>query len=212
MPMPKLISAEDQHFLRAVLAPSWLSGLVIVLAGLIVTGGAIITFSLNHSAFKQDLIGWEQGHSNSLSITGQSTQAVSPTLANSWPLIIVWAGVGLITYTVAVAIVRFVLETIEFRRQLDYVHADRTSMLEVTVEHLVTRIVASLLLIMTVLLFVYHLFPDAISAGRTSAADKFTASGLKYAAFAFIMTAICIYFATVFLRLALGKARVFSNS
>jgi len=195
-----------------VLAPSWLSGLVIVLAALIVSGGAIITFSLNHSAFKQDLIGWEQGHSNSLSITGQSTQAVSPTLANSWPLILVWAGVGLITYTVAASIVRFVLETIEFRRQLDYVHADRVSMLEVTVEHLATRVVASLMLLMTVLLFVYHLFPDAISAGRTSAADKLSIGGLKYAAFAFIITAICTYFATVFLRLSIGKARVFTSS
>jgi hypothetical protein len=210
--MPKLISDEDQHFLKAVLAPSWLSGLVMVLAALIVTGGAITTFSLNHSGFKQDLIGWEQGHTNSLSISGQSTQAVSPTLANSWPLIIVWAGVGLITYTVAVSIVRFVLQTIEFRRQLDYVHADRTSMLEVTVEHLVTRIVAAILLLMTVLLFVYHLFPDAISAGQTSAADKISIDGVKYAAFAFALTVICTYFATVFLRLAIGKARVFTSS
>jgi hypothetical protein len=211
MSIPKLLTVEDQHFLRAVFTPSWLSGLVIVLVALIVTGGAITTFSLNHSAFKQDLIGWEQGHSNSLSITGQSTQAVSPTLANSWPLIIVWAGVGLITYIVAASIVRFILETIEFRRQLDYVHADRISMLEVTVEHLVSRIVAAVLLLMTVLLFVYHLFPDAISAGRTSAADKLSIDGLKYAVFAFVMTAICTYFATVFLRLAIGKARVFSS-
>src|ERR1039458_1049147 len=99
--------------MRAVLAPSWLSGLVVVLSGLIVTAGAIITFSLNNSAFKQDLIGWEQSHANTgLSVTGQSLQPVNPTLANSWPLILVWAVVGLVTYIIAAAIIRFILETI----------------------------------------------------------------------------------------------------
>jgi hypothetical protein len=206
------ITSEDRHFLRAVLAPSWLSWLVIILAALIVTGGAVLTFSLNHSGLKQDLIGWEQNHNtNTLSASGQSTQSVAPTLANSWPLIIVWAGVGLLTYSVAVSIVRFILESIQFRRQLEYVNADPRSMLEVTVEHLVTRIVASVLLLLLVLSFIYHMLPYTISVARISANGLLTVTGSRDVATSFLLTAVFAYFANVLLRLSLGKARIFTS-
>jgi len=207
------ITAEDISFLRAVLAPSWLSGLVVVLAGLIITVGALITFSLNNSALKQDLIGWEQSHTNTgLSLTGQSLQAVSPTLANSWPLILVWAVVGLVTYVIAAAIIRFILETIQLSRQLDYVHANRRLMVENIIEHLVMRLVAALLLLTLVLLFVYHTLPYVISACRTSVSYSWSLNGARYAAISFILTALCTYAGSILLRLTIGKKRVFERS
>lgn len=206
------LSSEDRHFLHAVLSPSWLSGLVIVVAALVVTGGSIITFSLNHSAFKQDLIGWEQAHTDSVSLSGQSTQSINPTLANSWPLIIVWAGVGLLTYTVASSIVRFITETMEFKRELNYVHADRSLMVQVTVEHLITRLVAATLLLFLVLLFVFHLLPYTINAGNISAGDLRSVTGVRYALSSFFITAVSVYLATILLRLSLGKARIFSST
>ncbi len=205
------LTLEDQHFLRKVLSPTWISGLIIVLSAILVTGGAMVTFSLSHSAFKQDLIGWEQSHTDSLSITGQSTQSVTPDLQNSWPLILVWAGVGLLTYTIASSIVRFILETIEFRRELNYVHANRRSMLAVTLEHLFMRLASAILLLLLILLFVYHVLPYAISAAQASAGHIFTVDGVRNAIFSFIFTMLCVYFATVLLRLSIGKARVFSH-
>src|SRR5471030_626202 len=130
MKLPRL-TIEDRRFLKNVLSPSWLSGLLVVLAGLVVTGGAIITFSLSHSTFKQNLISWEQSQTHtSAVISGQSSATINPTIANSWPLIFVWGVVGLFTYAVAASIIRFILETIAFKKQLDYVHADAHSMLK----------------------------------------------------------------------------------
>jgi uncharacterized membrane protein len=204
------LTSEDEHFMRAVLTPSWLSGLVIALAGIVITGGAILTFSLNHSAFKQDLLGWEQSHTNSsLSVTGQSTQAVTPTLANSWSLILIWAAVGLITYIVAASIVRAIMETMEFRRELDYVHANPRSMLTNVIEHLVMRFIAGVLLVLLLILFVYHTLPYVISASRTSATNLVSVSGARYAAVAFLITALCTYAGSILLRLTLGRKRVF---
>jgi hypothetical protein len=211
MPISK-ITTEDRHFLKAVLAPTWLSSLVIVLAALIVTAGTMITFGLNHSAFKQDLLGWEQSHTDSLSITGQSTESVNPTIENSWPLILVWAGVGLLTYTVASSIVRFILEAIEFRRELDYVHANRKSMMAVTVEHLIMRLVSAILLLVLVLLFVYHVLPYAISTAQASAGHVLTVAGIRGAVLSFIFTMLCVYFASVLMRMSIGRTRVFSHS
>ena len=177
-------STEDRRFMRAVLGISWLSGLSIILAALIVTGGAILTFSLNNSAFKQDLLSWEHSHvSKTISISGQSTQTVNPTLANSWPLILVWAVVGLAIYVIAAAIVRAVIGTIEFERELDYIHAKPISMLKSIIEHLVTRVVAGILLVTLVLLFIYHTLPYVISACRTSVSNNiWTLQGIHYAA------------------------------
>jgi hypothetical protein len=205
------ITTEDIKYMRAVLAPSWLSGLVVVLSGLIVTAGAIITFSLNNSAFKQDLIGWEQSHANTgLSVTGQSLQPVNPTLANSWPLILVWAVVGLVTYIIAAAIIRFILETIQLRQQLDYVHANPRLMVEYIIEHLVMRLIAALLLVTLVMLFVYHTLPYVISASRISV-NSWSLNAAPYVAISFILTALCAYAGSILLRLTLGKKRVFER-
>jgi hypothetical protein len=206
------LTTEDRHFLRAILAVSWLSGLVIVLAGLIITGGAIITFSLNHSAFKQDLVSWEQSHvTETLSISGQSTQTVNPTFANSWPLIVIWAIVGVLIYLLAASVVQGIIGTIEFERELDYIHANPSSMLKSIIEHLVMRLVAVLLLVTLAVLFVYHTLPYVISASRISAADLWSLHGLKYAAISFILIALCAYAGSILLRLALGRERVYSR-
>lgn len=206
------LTTEDKHFLRAVFSLSWLSGLVIILAGLAVTGGGILTFSLNHSAFRQDLVSWEQNHtSTTLSISGQSTQTVNPTLANSWPIILLWAAVGLVIYIIAASIVRAVIGTIEFERELEYIHANPRSMLENIIGHLIMRVVAALLLVTLVFLFIYHTLPYVISASRTSAANLWSLNGLHYAAISFGLTALCAYVASILLRLTLGRERVFAR-
>jgi hypothetical protein len=206
------VTKEDQHFLRTVLSLSWLSGLIIVLAGLVVTGGAIITFSLNHSSFKQELLSWEQSHgAQTVSTTGQSLQAVSPTLSNSWPLILLWGAVGLGIYFIAASIVRDVMKAIQFERQLGYIHADPNSMVKSVIKHLIMRVVSIFLLVMLVILFVNHTLPYVITVSHISAANLWSLQGIHYAALSFALTAACTYAASILLRLSLGKQRVFSR-
>jgi len=206
------LTKEDQHFLRAVVSLSWLSSLVIVLAGLVVTGGAIAVFSFNHSAFRHELLNWEQSHaSKTLSITGRSTKIVNPTLSNSWSVILIWAAVGFIIYLAAAAIVRTIIKVIEFQRQLDYIHANPYSMLKTVIEHLIMRLVAAFLLATLAVVFVYHTLPYVISASDNAASDLWSPHGLHYAALSFALVAVCTYAASVLLRLTLGRERVFSH-
>jgi hypothetical protein len=207
------LSSDDRHFLRQVLSPSWLSGLIIILAGLVVTGGAITTFSLSHSAFKQDLIDWEHAQTkSSIIVPVQSSETSKPTIANSWSLIVVWGFVGLFTYAIAASIIRFILETMAFRRQMDYVHANPRSMLKNAIEHIVMRLMATGLLAMLVLLSIHRILPYAINASGISATHILSVKGIWYALISFIVTTLCIYVGSILLRLMFGRARLFSSN
>ena len=206
------LTSEDKHFIKAVLSPSWLSGLLIVLAGLFVTVGSIITFRLNHSTFKQYLLSWEQSHTNAVvNTTSKSTQSVHPTIQNSWPLFILWALVGLLTYVIAASVIRFILETIKFRRELNYAHANPQSMLISAIEHIVTRLLAAALLGFLISSFIYRILPYAINNTHLSASHIVSLSGAKYALISFVTIMLSAYVGSVLLRLAVGKARLFST-
>lgn len=210
--MKTLLSPEDRWFIRKVVKPSWLSGLLSIVAGLVVAGGSIITFSLKHSAFTSDLLSWEQSRAHTtLSVAGQSTQNVNPSLANSWPLIIIWGFVGLLTYVIAAAIIRFILQTLQLRRELDYVHADPILMLKVTAEHIVMRIVAAILLICMTVFFIYRILPFAINAGHQSVDHHLTPAAAGYAVISFLLVTIGIHIGTILLRLLFGRARVYTS-
>lgn len=205
------LTAEDRHFLTEVLKPSWLSGLVIICAGLIVSIGSIITFSLSHSSFKQELLSWQQSRTHAaLPLIGQSTQTVNPTIQNTWPLILLWALVGLVIYVIAASIVRLILQIIEFRKELDYVHANRRSMVRTTVEHIFMRLIAAILLISLGLLFIDRILPFAVSESSTAQAHLLSVHGGWFAFASFALTALTFYVGSVLLRLTFGKSRITS--
>lgn len=181
------------------------------MVGLVLTGGVIITFSLSHSSFEQYLNNWQQTHAIAGSSTStESTELSTPTFGNSWPLIIVWGVVGLVTYAVAASVVRFILQTIAFSKEMDFIHANPRSMIKVTIEHMAMRLVAAALLVALALFFTNQILPYAITASRTSASDVGTFTGLGYAILSFLLTTICTYAGMVLLRLSFGKARLVS--
>ncbi len=206
------ISKEDKRFLKLLFTPSWLSGLIIVLAGLTVSVGVIVTFSFSHSSLKQYLQSWEQSRIHkSVVDVNQSSATINPTLKNSWPLIFVWGLVGLFTYAVAASVVRFILETIEFRKEMNYVHANPRSMLIVTIEHIVMRLVAAILLGMLGFEFMNKILPYAVNAASVSATNLLSVQGIGYALKSFIVTSLSVYIATILLRLMFGRARLTSS-
>src|ERR1700751_5790038 len=79
--------------LTLLLTPSWLSGLLAVTAGLVVSVGVIIVFSLNNSSVQQQLIAWQSTKAGPALTTPDHTLPENdhPTLRGSWPLILVWS-------------------------------------------------------------------------------------------------------------------------
>jgi hypothetical protein len=207
-------SAQDRQHLLALLTPSWLSGLLAVAAGLFLTVGVLLAFSLNNSSIQQQLIAWQANKPQPTQTLTTPNQTLiendHPTIKGSWPLIVVWSLIGLITYTIAASVMHTIGQAEELRESLDYVNAQPRSLLIVTAEHAAMRLMAAIILIGMVTLFIKESIPYGITAAHASAADVASLSGALDALLAFAVIALSIHLQAIFVRLALGRLRVFS--
>lgn len=201
--------------LNIVLRPSWLSGLIAILAGLIVAGGVIIAFTANNSQIQQQILVWQQAAPSSnpaLTTPGEVLQENDkPTLQGSWPLLIFWSILGLVVYVIAMFVTKSIRDAGAFRESLGYVHADKRRMLLGAAVHIVLRLAIIGLWALFTVMFFKLVIPYAITAAHASAADVISPHGIAYALVSFLVIALSIHLHAVFMRLTFGKARIFSN-
>jgi len=194
-----------------VFTPSWLSGLIAVASGLIMVVGVIVAFSFSNSQVQQQLVALQNTTVPALTQPGQNPPGNDArSLQNTWPLIAIWAVVGLVVYFVVEAIVNAVRSVTELRQQLDYVHAERNALLRVTVESLVIRLLAAVLWLVFIELFLKRIIPYSITAAHASASDLHSLNAALYALLSFAMVALSLHLHAIFLRLLVRKPRVFS--
>src|SRR5579884_3679658 len=164
-----------------VFTPSWLSGLIAVASGLIMVVGVIVAFSFSNSQVQQQLVALQNTTVPALTQPGQNPPGNDArSLQNTWPLIAIWAVVGLVVYFVVEAIVNAVRSVTELRQQLDYVHAERNALLRVTVESLVIRLLAAVLWLVFIELFLKRIIPYSITAAHASASDLHSLNAALY--------------------------------
>lgn len=206
------LSAEDNRLLKLLLTPSWLSCLVAVIAGLTVSVGVIVAFEAHNSLLQQQLVAWEQTLPQpTLTTPGQTvTQDNTPTAKNSWTLLLLWSLVGLLVYGLVATTVHSISRAEGLRESLKYVHANPRTLLASTAQHLLLRLIATITLIGFIAAFFKQVIPYGITAARASAADVISLDGVLYALLSFALIAVSIHLMTILLRLALGRARVFS--
>jgi hypothetical protein len=196
-----------------LLEPSWLSGLIAVLCGLIVTVGIIVAFSYNNSDVQQQIIGWQSTSIPALSLTlpGEAPPGTTVnSLQNTWPLLGFWMIVGLIVYFVVEAAVRGLNQVAEFRRELGYVNADKDFLVREAIEIVAIRLLAAAFWLFFIELFFKRIIPYSILAGHASAAAPGSAVSFLYALLSFTMIALSLHLQTIFLRLVAGRSRLFS--
>jgi hypothetical protein len=209
--MPKL-SAEDNRLLKLLLTPSWLSGLVAVVAGLVISVGVIGAFEANNSQLQQQLVAWQQTRPQpALATPGQTVpQDNRPTGQNSWTLLLLWSLVGLVVYGLVATTARSLGRAEGLRESLNYVHANPRTLLAYTAEHLLLRSIAAIALVGFAAAFVKQVVPYGITAAHASAGDVMSLDGILYALLSFALIAMSLHLMTILLRLALGRVRVFS--
>lgn len=208
---------NDLGVFRVLLTPSWLSGLIAIVIGLVVTAGVIVAFSFTSSEFSQQLATWQQTRVKPtpvLTTVGQAPPTVenASSLQSNWPLLAVWGFIGLAVYFIAVEIIGVIRTTSEIRAEMDYVNIQRESLLKDTLAHLGLRLGALALWLGFTILFFKRLIPDAIAAAHQSASHTSTFYGLAQALLAFAIVVISLHLHAVFLRLTLRRARAFSSS
>jgi hypothetical protein len=92
----------DVKLFNAVLVPSWLSGMVVVLASVAIVGGTVLLAHVGYVAH-QSLLGLQSLYADSS--IGKSVLTVSDNLAqntslNNALLFLMWSSVGLVVYSV----------------------------------------------------------------------------------------------------------------
>lgn len=203
---------EDRQALSRLLTPSWLSAMLAVTAGLLVTVGVIVAFSFHNSSIQQQLTAWQQNKpQRTLTTPDQElVQNDKPTLKGSWPLLVLWTFIGLGVYGIAAGIVRSVSRAAELRESLEYVHAKPHALLKDAAEHIVLRLLATTMLCLLLVLFFRQIVPYGITASRAAAGDLLSLSGLLYAFLSFAIVVVSVHLQVIFLRLAFGRERLFS--
>lgn len=202
---------ENQKLIGQLLAPSFFSGTLAVLAGLVVSLGVLVAFASHNSAIQQQLLAWRPQTSQKALTTPDQTLVENdhPTLQGSWPLLIVWSGVGLVVYGIAVMVIHGLGSAKELSDELNYVNAAPHVQLEVAVEHLLLRVISAAILISLLVILVRDVLPYSITVADAAAGEITTGAGVLYALLSFAIIAVTVHLQTIFLRLTLGKVRVF---
>jgi hypothetical protein len=207
------ISSEDRRLLGLLLTPSWLSGLVAVVLSLVISVGVIGTFEAHNSLLQQHLLSFQQSKPQR-ALTKPSDalpQNDHPSLKTTWPLLLIWSLVGLLVYIMAASIIHSAGQAEDLRESLDYVNARPRAVLASTAEHIVMRVVATILFIIFTFEIWHQVIPYSITAAHASAADVWSLDGGLYALVSFVVIGASLHIDTILLRLALGRARVFSE-
>jgi hypothetical protein len=203
------LETKDKKIISLLLSPSWFSGVLAVIVGLVLSVGVIVAFSANNSSIQQQLVSWQQNQPE-VARTYQP-DANKPNLKNSWPLLIVWSVIGLIVYTIAGAIIHSISKAEQIHESLGYVHANPDKMIKLTTEHVIMRVLAAISFGIILSLFIKNVIPYSITAAHASAADALSATGVLYALLSFSIVVVSLHLQTIFLRMSLGRARLFSD-
>jgi hypothetical protein len=195
-----------------LLTPSWLSGLIAIVAGLVVVVGVGLAFSSTGGALQQQLIDLQNTKQQStLTVPGQTIDAPKNSLQTSWPLLAFWAVIGLIVYFIVEEVIAIGRNTSELKAELGYVHASRQRLIRGTVQRLAVRIGALVLWLVFIEVFFKRIIPYSITAAQAATADLVSLQGLYYELLAFTMIALSFHIHTIFLRIVVRKPRVFAD-
>ena len=133
-------NSRESKKLDILLRPSWLSGLLVVLASAVIVFGAIGLVNYSGSDIKL-LVDLQAQQSESVSNNSQAIdiQYSDNRLVSSIPLFIFWAGVGMIAYSFTMAIFGKLQDAAELSAEMEYVHADKRSMRRQAIEKVLLR-------------------------------------------------------------------------
>jgi hypothetical protein len=208
------ISENDIRALGHLLTPSWLSGLITAVIALALSVGVVLIFSLHGSGFQQDLIILQQSTAAHASSTNSSQIIVENnnlTFGNTWPLMIIWGFVGLLTYMIVAGLSHFFKTFHDMEKSLSYAHTDATSIIHETIERVTLRLTAFIILGFLVDLFIKKVIPYSVSAALASANNLLNLDSLLYIFLSLAVSLISVHILIILFRLSLGRIRAFTK-
>jgi len=203
----------EHRQLHAVLTPSWLSGLLAVTAGLVMTVGVIISFHLQGQV-QQQLMSWEHTSKQpALTLPGQGpTNNATSSLQNTWPLIAFWGVIGLVAYFAMETFMKAGGRLNEIREEMDYVNMRRDVLIKDVAIQVIVRFGVAIIWLLFLNLFFKRIIPYSITLVQGATNDLLTVNAVLRIIWAFCLITGSLHLQTIFLRFTLGRARVFSST
>lgn len=203
---------KQNNKLLELLTPSWLVNVIGIAFGVLATGATIVLSNYEGSDLQLQVFQYkDSGQSDSASVT---FDYVTKNIANNsflgaLPLLLVWAGVGLMIYFIAMSIAHSFSEAAELRDELDYVHASRKDLVHQNLIRLGLRAAAIAGWIVVIILSVRFFVPYALASAHV-AAQGFSLSSVKYALVSVVVLYGVVYLQAIFLRFIALRPRLFN--
>jgi hypothetical protein len=197
----------------AILLPTWLSGLIAITVGVVVTSLAVL-LTREGNTVQQSLLGLQ--HVYVQSSVGSSVQTVGDNFAknkylNNVLLFLLWGSAGLVIYSILQSILREFSRANELLRRLDYVNADRHGIIRSVATRTAIRLAAFVCWWLLVRLTIFRVIPYTIAAAHTSALSLADASAWLHTVEAAVGCMLCVHALTVLLRLSLLRVRLLGS-
>lgn len=191
-----------------LLKPSWLSGVLCVFLGLVVSVGTVVINNYKSSPLRLDIIDYKSSHTLS-NIT--SNGILSNTLVKNLPLLLFWVVVGIVVYICAANIMRALSNTAEMKSEMEYVHANKHDIIVSAIEELGFRIGALLAWVVYIVFFFRHIVPYCVDLSLVGAGQLHTVTGYGYVMLSIVVLAVSLHINVILLRLLLLRPRVFGS-
>ena len=192
-----------------LLKPSWVSGLICVLASI-----AIVVASLAALFYKGSSLKILVQLQRDAATTSTNYQAVDTTMANNAflsnvPLLVFWAGVGIVAYACTSAIVQALRSAAELEQEMSYVHIQRRELIRTAFERLAIRLFSLTVWFIYLHFTIHTVIPYAVAVSYAGTLESSWALGVLYVLGAVSVLIVSMHAHTVLLRLVALRPRLF---
>lgn len=201
----------DGKLLRLLGGPSWLSGIVVGVLGVLFCLGIILSTRYQASSVRLDFLNYQAGQIAHL-YQNVNNDLLSNTYLSNLPLLIFWGLVGIVVYLFATNMLAAVHGTAELTSELHYIHANRRTLLWSAVRRLIIRLAVLGTWFAYILFFLHHVVPYCIAASIVASAELQPLQSLEYAVLAVATMTLALHVHTLLLRLFLLRPRAFSQA
>lgn len=191
-----------------LLTPSWLSGLICVVAGLAVVMSSFAIMHYNGSSIQF----LRQNESAKQSVITQNSDSVSTNLddnrfVSNAPLLVLWAGVGLLVYFLLAQVMKTFSHAADLEHSLDYVHVNRQKLIHQELLKFAVRAVILVAWFLYIQFTIHILIPYVVALAYAASGDLGWLTDTVYLAGAACLMIIGMHIHVVMLRLLLLRPR-----
>lgn len=201
----------DKRLFRDLVLPSWLSGLLAVSVSMALIG---LTIVLTHfsDTVKQSLLGLQQVSTQSS--VGAKAIMVSDNFAsnaalNNVLIFLLWGSIGLMVFSIVQVILTEVRRANNVVQELNYINADRHSILREALTRETIKVIAFVLFWLLLRYAIYTTAPYTIAVAHTLAIHPSTVATWWRIIYAALLCILSLHILTVLLRLTFLRPRIF---